>query len=91
MTGTRLASGLRGEGAQGGLRLDRDDLGDRRRIVDEVASVAGADLDDAAGEAVDEPPPMVRRAAAMGAGRDAGIEPREARMPRVRRVHLSVT
>jgi len=48
--------------------------------VDEVAPVAGTDLDDAAGEALHELPSMLRGAAEVGAGGDTRIDAREPRV-----------
>ena len=46
----RLGRRLLGAIAEVGLGLEGDDLGDRRGVVAEVQTVAGADLDDAAAE-----------------------------------------
>jgi hypothetical protein len=72
--------------SQGRLRLDRDDLGHRRRIVGEVAPVARADLDHAPGEAVHEPAAMLRCTARVGARGRAGVDLSE---PRVLGIHRS--
>jgi hypothetical protein len=50
--------------------------------VREVRPVAGADFDDATGEAAQKAPAVLHGAATVGPGRDARIDPREAWMRR---------
>lgn len=81
----RQRSAPPGSLAQVRLRLDREDAGHLARIVSEVEAVAGPDLDDAAGQAREQPAPPVGAALSLDAGADARIHPGEDRVAGARR------
>jgi hypothetical protein len=73
--GSLLGGGF-GQGAEVRLRLDGEQLGDRWRVVGEVEAVAGADLQDPAGQAGEEGAAVLEGALGVhgraGPGEDAG-------------------
>jgi hypothetical protein len=69
---------LYGGGAQGGLGLDGDDLGHRGRVVGEVEAVSGAQLEHGAAQPVEQPAPVLGRAAPLGGLGGAEVGAREA-------------
>ena len=71
---------LRGQFTQPRLRLDGEQLGDRVGVMDEVQTVSSPDLDHAARQRGQQPPPVLLGAPALGLGRDSRIQPGEERM-----------
>ena len=80
----RAGRGVLGDGAQGRLGLDRDDLGDGGRVVREVQTVTCAHLQNAAGEIPQQSPAVLGGTAAVGARRGLHVHAREARAREVR-------
>lgn len=77
----RLDRVLLGESAHVVLGLDREDLGDARRVVLEVRAVASAKLDHPPGQAIEQPPAVLVLALGLRLGAQPRVqEPREQRM-----------